>query len=205
MVHSGEEEFQRIIADLKNLPPKEQRIRAFTFVRDIPFGHIGSREPLDVLKARKGTCSGKNALLKNILESLGYETENWFAKRDFFGKFRHKGKFRMERWPQELSPYRDAEIVDYHTFLKIKLGEKWVLIDAIFDPFMKKFGFPVEEWDGETDMTLPVHAEETFPVEGNLENHKQRLIATHSEENERNRKGFLSAFTEWLNKERTAQ
>ena len=202
MNHPAEKQFEKILADLRSVPSKEQRIRAFTFVRDIPFGHIGSRDPLDVLEANKGTCSGKNALLKNILEALGYETENWFAKHDFFGKFRHKGKFRMEHWPDELSPYRDMEIIDYHTFLKIKLNNQWVQIDAIFDPLMKKFGFPVEDWDGETDMTLPVHADETFPVEGNLEQHKKRLIATHSEKNENNRKGFLLAFTEWLNSER---
>lgn len=205
MLDAGEKDFLRIITELKKLPLKEQRMCAFTFVRNIPFGHIGSRDPLDVLAAHKGTCSGKNALLKKILDALGYETENWFAKHDFFGKFRQKGKFKMNHWPEELSPYRDAEIIDYHTFLKIKLGDSWILIDAIFDPFMKKFGFPVEDWDGETDMKLPVHADETFPVEGDLEHHKQRLIASHSEENEKNRKNFLLAFTQWLNSERRAQ
>jgi len=63
----------------------------------------------------------------------------------------------------------------------------------------------VEDWDGETDMKLPVHALETFPVEGDLEKHKQRMIAMHSSENEKNRKGFLLAFTDWLNRERAAQ
>jgi hypothetical protein len=60
-------EFEGLLLQLAKLPAREARVQAFTTVRDIAYGNIGSRDPYDVLRAKKGTCSGKHALLKLLL------------------------------------------------------------------------------------------------------------------------------------------
>lgn len=177
------------------MPVKAGRIAAFQFVRDIAYGDIGSRDPYDVLNKKKGTCSGKHALLKLFLEGLGYEVQTYFAKHDF-------GKFPIRPWPEELADFKEKILTDYHDFLKVKIGENRVTVDAIFDADTEKFGFPVADWDGESDMSLPVQADEIFPAEGDPEEHKKRLIAALSERIQKDRKAFLSALTVMLDKKR---
>ena len=51
-------------------------------------------------------------------------------------------------------------------------------------------------------MTLPVQASATFPAEGEMEDHKKKLIAALPQEQQEQRKTFLSAMTGWLDKKR---
>lgn len=173
----------------------EKQIRAFLFVRDIAYGDIGSRNPMDVLEKKMGTCSGKHALLKLILEALGYEVQTWFAKHDF-------SKFPIHPWPTVLEEFRTKTLPDFHDFLKVKLNDHWITIDAIFDAPLIKLGFTVQNWDGTSNMRLPVLAEETFQAETDVEKHKKRLLQTLNEQQRSDRKLFLSALTTWLQNKR---
>lgn len=63
---------KKIIQEWANdLPLKKNIIKLFEKVRDIPYGDIGSRDPQDVYKKNKGTCSGKHELLKELYKELG--------------------------------------------------------------------------------------------------------------------------------------
>lgn len=53
----------------------EKTIKLFELVREIPYGSIGSRDPKDVFEKKRGTCSGKHALLKELFEDLGIEVK----------------------------------------------------------------------------------------------------------------------------------
>ncbi len=183
--------FDAVMEELLPEAEPDRRIRAFHFVRDIPYGNIGSRSPYDVLLANMGTCSGKHALLKLILEALGYEVQSWFAKHDF-------GVFPIDPWPEELREFRGKALPDYHDFLKVKIDGKWLTVDAIFDLWMDTLGFTVQDWDGVSDMSLPVKSTETFPAEGPVEEHKKRLLAALPEDRQLARKKFLDALTQWL-------
>ena len=95
----AQEQFRLLVQRFQSLHPLKARIAVYEFVRDIAYGNIGSRSAFDVLLARKGTCSGKHALLRMILEALGYEVQSWFARHDF-------GKFPIKPWPAELAKYQ---------------------------------------------------------------------------------------------------
>lgn len=190
-------EFKGLIERFTKLSPKKRPVAAYEFVRDIAYGDIGSRNPLDVLRARKGTCSGKHALLKLLLEALGIDVQSWFAMHDF-------GQFPIHPWPDALADFQGKHIPDYHDFLKVKVDGNWLTIDAVFDKPLTTLGFPALEWDGETNMELPVRASEVFPAEGEMDEHKKRLIATLPNDQQQARKRFLSALTEWLDAQRTS-
>lgn len=191
----GPVEFIELVERFKKLSEPDRRIAVYEYVRDIAYGDIGSRNPFDVLAAHKGTCSGKHALLKLLLETLGYDVQSWFASHDF-------GRFPITNWPPELAEFHGKAIPDYHDFLKIRIGDQWVIVDAVFDAPLATLGFPLLEWDGETDMQLPVQTSGIFPAEGDMEEHKKRLIAMLPEEIQTQRKAFLSALTKWLDAKR---
>jgi hypothetical protein len=191
-------EYTELVADLTSLPEPERRIRAFTYVRDIAYGNIGSRNPMDVLSKQMGTCSGKHALLKLLLESFGYEVQTWFEKHDF-------GVLPLHPWPEALGEFRGKSIPDYHDFLKVKVDGTWRTIDAVFDAPLRSLGFPVQDWDGMNDMRLPMHPEETLPAGNDPEGLKKTLLGQVPAEKLELRKRFLSSLTNWLNEERKAR
>lgn len=190
-MEDAERMFDRLVASFISLSPIERRRSAFTFVRDIPYGNIGSRSPYDVLAANKGTCSGKHALLKLLLEALGESVQSWFAVHDF-------SRFPIRPWPAELSAFASQTLPDYHDFLKVHVAGEWLTIDAIFDAPLLALGFPVQDWDGASSMVLPVEASSIFPAEGSMEDHKKRLIAALPPDRQAARKQFLEALTSWL-------
>lgn len=188
-------QIQAILDQWKGLSAQVARKQAFLFVRDIAYGDIGSRNPYDVLEKKKGTCSGKHALLRILLEKLGYEVQPYFAKHDF-------SQFPLQKWPDALREFQSKILTDYHDFLKVDVDGKWVDVDAIFDAFMESKGFPVTNWDGMSDVPLPIKAQEIFPAKGDVEDHKKRLIAALPEQVQKDRKAFLGTLTKWLDDER---
>jgi len=191
-------EFSALVQQFMRLPREKKLVAAYEFVRDIAYGNIGSRSAFDVLDAKKGTCSGKHALLKLLLQELGEEVQSWFAKHNF-------GKFPIHPWPSELAELQDKDIPDYHDFLKLKVGNEWVTVDAVFDKPLTALGFPALEWDGKTSMQLPIDASEIFPAEGEMEDHKKQLISGLPEEAQKKRKEFLTAMTAWLDANRSSK
>jgi len=188
-------EFENIVRNIQKMPEESRPVAAFEFVRDIAYGNIGSRSAMDVLTAKKGTCSGKHALLKMLFEALGYGVQSWFARHDF-------GTFPIKHWPEELKEFQGKYITDFHDFLKVHVGNAWLTVDAVFDAPLAALGFPFLQWDGKTSMQLPVEASEIFPAEGEMEEHKKKLIAGLPEETQRQRKAFLAAMTAWLDTKR---
>ena len=189
--------FTEVVHSFAQLPENRRLVAAYEFARDIAYGDIGSRNPFDVLAAHKGTCSGKHALLKLFLEHLGYDVQSWFAKHNF-------GAFPITQWPAELMEFKDKNIPDYHDFLKVKVGKEWLTIDGVFDKTLVKLGFPALEWDGKTDMQLPVIALEIFPAGGDMETHKKKLIGLLPTAYQDQRKKFLSTLTAWLDANRSS-
>ncbi len=188
--------FTELVERFADVPKVDQAKAAYEYVRDIAYGDIGSRNPFDVLSKMKGTCSGKHALLKLLLEDLGYDVQSWFATHNF-------GQFPIRPWPAQLAEFQGKIIPDYHDFLKIRIGQEWLMVDAVFDSSLTKLGFPTLEWDGKTSMVLPVHASEIFQADGDMEDHKNKLIAALSPGDQTERKAFLSALTVWLDGNRT--
>jgi len=189
------EHFEALVSRFKVLPEPQRYIQPYEYVRDLAYGDIGSRNPFDVLLASKGTCSGKHALLKLFFEALGYDVQSFFALHNF-------GNFPVRPWPIELSEFKGGDIPDYHDFLKVKIGNNWFVVDAVFDTDIVPLGFPKLEWDGKSDMELPVHTSDVFPSEGDMEAHKKKLIAQLPEDQQVLRKRFLNNLTRWIDDKR---
>ena len=75
------------------LPKDKQIIALYEKVRDIPFGNIGSRDPYTVFQMNKGTCSGKNFLIKELYNEIGVKTKDMIC---------------LQRW-KDLTWYPDDE------------------------------------------------------------------------------------------------
>lgn len=150
---------KRILTDwgIFDLPAERQVAGVFEKARDILFGNIGSRDPKDVYEKNKGTCSGKNFLLRELYKGIGVQTKDmiclqrwkdliWFPD-DTYG---------LVSLPEELQQMlEEVEIVDFHNYVKILVDGKWITVDATIDIPLKKLGFyTTEHWDGKTDMPL---------------------------------------------------
>lgn len=170
-------------------------IGLFEKVRDIPYGDIGSRRPEDVYKKNKGTCSGKHELLKELYHQLGIQTSDFIAM--------HRFKNLAIKYPQYIQTILDrSDIVDPHNFLKIKLGENWIIVDATWDEPLARLGFPVNEnWDGESDMQICVQPFEIFETSDPIAS-KQQKVSEMSESARKDRALFLKELTVWLDGER---
>ncbi len=187
--------FRKMVSDIGELTPKERLVSAFISIRDIPYGSANSPTPFSVIERNRGTAKGKHRLLKMVLTSLGYEVKDYWARHDF-------RDMPIKPWPKVLEQFSKETLTGFHDFLKVRVGVKWVTVDATFDRPLAKLGFPVREWDGNSDVELPVAALETFPVVPPIDDQKRKLVAALPEEMRERRKRFLKTLKKWLEEER---
>jgi hypothetical protein len=188
--------------NINGLPRDQQIIKLFEKVRDIPFGRMGSREPKDVYEKNKGTCSGKNFLLKELYEAIGVKTKDivclqrwkdltWFPD----------DTYDVVKLPNDLFEILETnEIVDFHNYLKIFVDEKWVTVDVTIDLPLKKLGFyTTEKWDGKSDMPLCfVGTHKVWDCGDKGLEKKLELTKALPVEVEEERIRFLKGLTKWL-------
>lgn len=187
------QDIQRISREWTKGKNQEQALRViFERVRDIPYGVIGSRDPLKVYKAHKGTCSGKHFLLAALYRANGFEV------KDMLAFHRYSELPRSIEYPEKLKDLleKGEGIPDYHNFIKIFLKGDWLLVDATFEKSLKKY-FVVNEWYGK-DMKLtvkPVQIWETI----NPKDFKIAKLQKLPLKIQDYRIKFLNEFSHWLN------
>jgi len=198
----------RILSEwgIDGLPVGEQVVAIFEKVRDIPFGHMGSRDPKDVYERNKGTCSGKNFLLRDLYKAIGIKTKDmiclqrwkdltWFPD-DIYG---------LVKLPQELMQLLETtEVVDFHNYVKILVDHRWVTVDVTIDLPLRRLGFfTTEHWDGKSDMPLCfVGTHKVWDCGAKGLERKAELTAMLPEETREARLRFLRALTEWVESSR---
>ncbi len=168
---------------------KQKIISVFEMVRDIPYGFIGSRDPLLVLKKRKGTCSGKHLLLGYLYQSMGVGVKYMMCLTKF--------NFIKNIMPYELkSILGKNEIYDYHNYLRIFVGE-WLDVDITFDLPLKKYGFVINDnWDC---TSKPI---EIYCV-SNLVGEKEKALSAFSKDERESRDCFIKQMSIWAESIRT--
>jgi len=185
-----------------NLPVDQQVVKIFEKARDILFGNIGSRDPRDVYEKNKGTCSGKNFLLKELYKGIGLQTKDmiclqrwkdliWFPD-DTYG---------LVDLPDKLKHMLEQEeIVDFHNYVKILVDDKWITVDATIDLPLKKLGFyTTEHWDGKSDMPLCfVGSHKVWDCGDNGAEKKAELTGKLPNGIQGARHQFLVALTGWI-------
>ena len=185
---------KQIIQKWTNEQPSNQKIiTLFEKVRDIPYGDIGSRDPVDVYRQNKGTCSGKHELLRELYQQLGIQVKDYLVM--------HRFKEMPVKFPNHIQNILNrSDILDPHNFFKILVDKNCVIVDATWNKPLKKLGFPVNEnWDGKTDMQIAVVPEGKIFETDDPVSLKKQLIGQLPDQVQKDRKLFLAELTEWLN------
>ncbi len=175
------------------LKDREALVRVFERVRDFPYHYPSSRDPEEVLRAGRGSCSGKHYLLAELFRGLGVRVRHLICT--------HRFNESPIGFPEELQAMlRKNEIVDVHDYLQILIDERWIDVDATWPSALREYGFPVnEEWDGVSPMLLSVVPEEILVVQGDPEKKKEELLARLTPRQRQLRKQFLESLSAWVN------
>lgn len=97
--------------ETKNLT--QQIVDLFNFVRDIPYGDIGSRKPEDVYLKNQWTCSWKHELFKEICQFKWVEVKECIVIHRFINL--------PVKFPEEIKNILNStDILDPHNLLKVK-------------------------------------------------------------------------------------
>ncbi len=172
--------------------PAAARIALFERVRDIPFVYPASRDPVEVLRCRVASCSGKHYLLGEFYRMLGLKVRHMICRH---------------RFNESPLPFPDAmqalimknEIVDLHDYLQVQLDGTWIDVDATWERGLRDFGFPVtEQWDGRQPMLLSVVSDEEFIVDGDPARTKEEMLSKLTPRQRTLRKQFLEMLSSWV-------
>lgn len=189
---------------LKRWCPQSSRedalICVFENVRDIPYGSTGEREPENIVRENLGSCSGKHLLLSNLLTSLGYDNKIMTCLH-YFNEALPKGNDYPQRLKEILTACR---VIDFHHFVKLKNGNRWLDLDATWDGLLSQFGFPVNfGWKGDTDTVVAVKPVKFYSETEDLISLKLRLISDLAPQDQEIRAEFMKLLTDWLIEIRT--
>ena len=162
--------------------------KALWIVSNIPYGAVGVRDSEWPARYNRGSCSSKHALLSEMLMSMGVEVEFMIGDVDLhaFGK------------SLKVKIHVPTDTLDYHNFLRIKISDRWVDIDASFGVSETHFGLDNNlDWDGVSDCRI------LFPVTrawkaGDLLLDKTKYIERLSLKQRRNRDIFFRELSRHL-------
>lgn len=174
----------------------QQIVDIFNFVRDIPYGDIGSRKPEDVYLKNQWTCSWKHELFKEICQFKWVEVKECIVIHRFIDL--------PVKFPKEIQNIlKSSDILDPHNLLKVKLNNTWLKVDLTRDFPMKELWFPINEnRDWKTDQLIcAVPSWEAMELEDAIK-FKEDFISKLSDQQREQRKLFLKEFTKWLDDRR---
>jgi len=136
------------------LDPLQSRVSIFEHVRDIPYSlSVLMNDPKtaaeQILTYGKGYCAPKHYLLAEMFRKLGLEV--------VFAIFPFLWNDPDIRYPPELRGLATGLPVAHHMACRVRINNRWVLVDATWDLPLARVGFPVNEhWDGYVDTRCAV-------------------------------------------------
>lgn len=147
--------------------------------RDIPYQIPLSCNEID------HCCSGKHERLIRVFKSAGYESRYrvcWFRWSDL-------------KLPAEVASVPHDDDCS-HVYLEVKIGERWYIIDATWDPGLASV-LPVNEWIDGADMVVAVPAIKILSPEASAE--FMTKITVHDTEADLDKhREFYRALNNWL-------
>lgn len=167
-------------------------------VRNLVYASDGNRDPRIVMKTRRGACTGKHILLRDLLRRSGERADVEFAAGDFAA-----GMPVVSSMPDALSAWiRSGGIRDFHCYVVWHDGEREVTLDATWPDALAPLGFPVNAgWTGHGDTRIALTPDGLKARAEDVIAHKARLVATLSEEQRNDRRNFLELLTKWMPEE----
>ena len=180
------------------LSETEARVSVFEHVRDIPYTLIQElidpqKGPVGILKRNGGSCSPKHYLLGRMFEQLGIPTK--YATYPF-----RWGDAEVD-YPGRVRSLAEQMPLGYHLACKAYLGERWILVDATWDPPLARIGCPINErWDGfaETQIALVSVDEIVHETAEERGEYVRAQTAWHTQKEESLIDAFHGEFNRWL-------
>ena len=129
-------------------------ISIFEHIRDIPYSLSvpmtdPDTAPEQILLLGKGYCGPKHYLLAEMYRRLGYEA--------VYATFPFQWNDPDLLYPPELRQLATGLPVAHHLACRVRIDDRWILVDATWDLPLACGGFPVNEhWDGQTDTICAV-------------------------------------------------
>lgn len=167
----------------------------FHAVRNIAYASTKDRTAAAVLTARKGACTGKHLLLRDLLRHIGEEAAVEIVAGDFAAAVP-----LVDSMPAALQQeIRAHGLKDYHCYAVWQDGARELKLDATWGDIMSPLGFPVNDaWNGDADTRLAVRpAGAPLRVEDVIA-HKERLLAALAPADRERRRRFLDLLTQWM-------
>jgi hypothetical protein len=138
----------------QGLDIREGMISVFEHIRDIPYSlAVPMTNPKtsheEMLQAGKGYFGPKHYLLAEMYQRLGLDV--------VFATFPFIWNDPDLRYPPDLRHMAFGLPVTHHLACRVRIDDRWVLVDATWDCPLKGEGFPVNEnWDGRADTKCAV-------------------------------------------------
>lgn len=186
----------------RGLDTKEARVSVFNHIRDIPYSLVPQIGDLNlwacsILDNNKGSCSPKHILLGEMFTRLGIPVK--------YGTYPFSWNDPDIKYPAHLRELTKKIPTGYHCAIRANINNKWVLVDATWDPITKKFGFPVNQnWDGEGDTLNAVKAQDEILFDKVLDRmeYVKNKKSLQSDEDKALYAQFVEQFNLWLEKQR---
>ncbi len=158
-------------------------IELYKKVQEIPYYCLKERDPDLLLKKGKGSCDEKHLFLGKEFEKLGVPVKYLVLRFDW----------NDLAIPKEIIEKKEDGSIGWHLALMIKPKDKWIYVDATWDPKLKKAGFPVtENWSGLSNTKF------AFPPKEIIELNKRLPKQVKRYENCE----FYEALNKWLESQR---
>lgn len=152
-------------------------------VQRIPYYCLKERNPNLLLKKNRGSCSEKHLFLGKEFEKLRIPVKYLLIRFDW----------NALPIPKEIIKKKENGSLGWHLALKAKIKNKWVYVDATWDPKLEKAGFPItKNWSGVSDTNFAFPPREIIELKKRPLNQVKRLD---------NRK-FYNALNKWLESKR---
>jgi hypothetical protein len=138
----------------RELDSRQGMISVFEHIRDIPYSLAlpmtdPKAAPEQILMLGKGYCGPKHYLLAEMYRRMGLEV--------VYATFPFLWNDPDIRFPTELRRLATGLPVAHHLACRVRINDRWVLVDATWDKPLKRGGFPINEhWDGYADTKCAV-------------------------------------------------
>jgi transglutaminase-like putative cysteine protease len=136
------------------LDKRQRMISVFEHIRDIPYSLAvpmsdPKTAPEQILRLQKGYCGPKHYLLAEMYRRMGIDT--------VYATFPFLWNDPDLQYPPGLRKLATGLPVAHHLACRVRINDRWVLVDATWDRPLKRAGFPVNEhWDGYADTKCAV-------------------------------------------------
>lgn len=123
-------------------------VELYNKVQKIPYCCLKVRDADLLLKKNKGSCAEKHIFLGQEFKKMGIPVKYLLIKFDWNDLL----------LPKEIISKKEGKsTLGWHLALRIKPKNKWIIVDATWDPKLKKAGFPItKNWQGLSNTKLAV-------------------------------------------------